>query len=451
MSNLYPIFQFEKTMEAFNAYFNRLEATRLYNDFDKIHDRITDTIDKALFQLEDGINSIERHIANEHLTNIKVTLNLIKQQLPTCTTLEQLKSVGEIISTINLDNVNRLSVGHLNPDADDYYYSNQDPYIIPEEVLQTLRISMNASPLNMFFINAYNGYNIPGLSLPADMKYANSDRRVSACRNVADRVIKGELKGSHISNNFFDVVLNCPEISLRVSYDTFGRIAEPDEKISIRNNIKYVRKGGVYIILLPYTRVDDSLALWLSKALSNNTQVIKFNTTNELKPVIIIGQKDITNKPKEELYAKLKRMNYDNLLDYTELEPSMFMIPTEELTLEYFRGSQLDMSDVLEASETSIIDNFLAKQTEPLVVKDQAPLLPFNMGQVGLVLTSGCLDGIVEEVDGVYHVIKGMTTKISDTKTEISDDNNSIKSTETISNQVKINVFTADGKFISLG
>lgn len=144
-------------------------------------------------------------------------------------------------------------------------------------------------------------------------------------------------------------------------------------------------------------------------------------------------------------------MNYDNLLDYTELEPSMFMIPTEELTLEYFRGSQLDMSDVLEASETSIIDNFLAKQTEPLVVKDQAPLLPFNMGQVGLVLTSGCLDGIVEEVDGVYHVIKGMTTKISDTKTEISDDNNSIKSTETISNQVKINVFTADGKFISLG
>ena len=44
-----------------------------------------------------------------------------------------------------------------------------------------------------------------------------------------------------------------------------------------------------------------------------------------------------------------------------------------------------------------------------------------------------------------------VTTKITDTKTEVSDDNTQIKSTETISNQVKINVFTADGKFISLG
>ena len=28
------------------------------------------------------------------------------------------------------------------------------------------------------------------------------------------------------------------------------------------------------------------------------------------------------------------------------------------------------------------------------------PLLPFNMGQIGLVLTSGCLDGVVEEYEG---------------------------------------------------
>ena len=99
----------------------------------------------------------------------------------------------------------------------------------------------------------------------------------------------------------------------------------------------------------------------------------------------------------------------------------------------------------------NIINNFLNNQTQPLVIKDQSPLLPFNIGQVGLVLTSGCLDGIVEEVDGIYHVIKGMTTKLSETKTEVSEDNNQVKSTETISNQVKINVFTADGKFISLG
>jgi hypothetical protein len=164
-----------------------------------------------------------------------------------------------------------------------------------------------------------------------------------------------------------------------------------------------------------------------------------------------MGQKQITNTVKESLYSKLKRIDYDSLNDHTVLEPNMFIIPDEELVLEYFRGSRLDASDVLEAVNVSMINDFLNKQTQPLVVKDQSPLLPFNIGQVGLVLTSGCLDGVVEEMDGVYHVIKGMTTKITDTKTEVSDDNTQIKSTETISNQVKINVFTADGKFISLG
>jgi hypothetical protein len=43
-----------------------------------------------------------------------------------------------------------------------------------------------------------------------------------------------------------------------------------------------------------------------------------------------------------------------------------------------------------------------------------------------------------------------MTTKVMTTNREELDDNR-IKCTETINNQVKINVFTADGKFIQLG
>ena len=125
-------------------------------------------------------------------------------------------------------------------------------------------------------------------------------------------------------------------------------------------------------------------------------------------------------------------------------------IPTEELTLEYFRGSELDIDDVMAASNDNMLDSFLSSQTDPLVIKDQAPPLPFNIGQVGLVLTSGCLDGVIEEMDGINHVIKGMTTKVMTTNREELDDNR-IKCTETINNQVKINVFTADGKFIQLG
>ena len=239
-----------------------------------------------------------------------------------------------------------------------------------------------------------------------------------------------------------------PSIGYTKQINGFGQIAESKEKVEIKNCIKYLRRGGVYVIKIPATRIDPSLALWLSKAL-NNVHIIKCEPTI-FDEVIVIGQKDIVSKPREEIYQRLKYIKFDDAISIENFNDS-FYIPTEELVLEFFRGSKLDLDDIREALNQTPIDNFLEKQTPPLVVKDQSPLLPFNIGQVGLVLTSGCLDGVVEEIDGVYHVIKGMTTKITDTRTEIDEATNNVKSTDTIRNQVKINVFTADGKFISLG
>jgi hypothetical protein len=237
-------------------------------------------------------------------------------------------------------------------------------------------------------------------------------------------------------------------LSFREDYDALGRIMENEERISIRNSLKYVRKNGVIIFSIPVTRMTNSLALHLSKVLSENTQIIRQNAMCE--SVVIIGQKDITQKAKESLYNKLKYLDfYEDTISIDELEQNIYSIPTEVLQLDYFRGSQLDISDIMEAVNPSLIDNLVDSQLKPLVVKDQSPLLPFNMGQVGLVLTSGCLDGVIKEVDGVYHVIKGMTTKLTTCSEEEEEDK--VKSVETITNQVKINIFTADGKFIELG
>ena len=222
-----------------------------------------------------------------------------------------------------------------------------------------------------------------------------------------------------------------------------------NESIEIRNCIKYVRQGGIYMITVPATRIDASLALWLSKVLSEDTIIVKI-PGDQLERITIMGKKEITNKSKQSLLDRLTYIKYDSLLTASDIVAPIFTIPQEVLELEYFRGSQLDIDDLLEAANPGILNHILESQTQPLVVKDQSPLLPFNIGQVGLVLTSGCLDGVVEEVDGVYHVIKGMTTKLAATETDDSEEDK-IKSTETISNRVKINVFTADGKFIELG
>ena len=337
----------------------------------------------------------------------------------------------------------------LSGDAYDYYGGYTDVYKLPADHMRGLYNSIiNTNSLNIFETYCNAGDNSINFRMPKDKTFANTTNYQTTAKSRLDRVIKGSLKGSYISNNYFDVVIVTPTVSYTTTADAFGKISPPNESIEIRNCIKYVRQGGLYIFTVPATRIDNNLALWLSKALSEDTQIVKI-PGDQLERITVIGKKEITNKSKKVLLDKLEHINYESLPTSKDLAP-MFNIPQEVLELEYFRGSQLDVDDLLEAASENILNNFLDNQTQPLVVKDQSPLLPFNIGQVGLVLTSGCLDGVVEEIDGVYHVIKGMTTKLTTVETDDSEEDK-LRSTETISNRVKINVFTADGKFIELG
>ena len=76
--------------------------------------------------------------------------------------------------------------------------------------------------------------------------------------------------------------------------------------------------------------------------------------------------------------------------------------------------------------------------------------MPFNLGQIGLILTSGELDGIVEEIPGVNHVIKGMTVKTVSSEEIRDSQTNTVTCKNTISNMVQLNAFTADGDFVSI-
>ena len=94
------------------------------------------------------------------------------------------------------------------------------------------------------------------------------------------------------------------------------------------------------------------------------------------------------------------------------------------------------------------VSKFLSPENQKVEKLDETiknPLLPFNIGQLGLVLTSGCLDGIVEEGDGYSHLIKGRVSK--QTIEVETEKNNNIEITETTVNKVEINVLLPNGEF----
>ena len=92
-------------------------------------------------------------------------------------------------------------------------------------------------------------------------------------------------------------------------------------------------------------------------------------------------------------------------------------------------------------------------------MKDLKPLLPFNIGQIGLILTSGCLDGIIDESDGCFHLVKGRVAKKIDTYTSTEGEimkisrnkqEQTIETTSITSNRVEIKLVFPDGEIKTL-
>lgn len=272
----------------------------------------------------------------------------------------------------------------------------------------------------------------------------------SRAKEILSRVIKGEMMGSKISNDTFDIMHVCPPISWVAKTGATGNLLEKKEKYMLRNTIKYLRKDGILIYTIPVTRLTKDMAFIFSKLL-DDVQVLKAcnDVVNMSLPYIhVIGRKSIQKEARQDIYAYLS--NVPRLLSLPEELDIKYNLPQGGIiNPELFRGSILDEDELEHIVQTSGLLQSFFKQHE-IEERDDSmrPLLPFNMGQIGLVLTSGCLDGVVEEYEGQYHAIKGMVTKVRDVNNSRED--NDETSIETISNKVQINLLTPDGKFIEL-
>ena len=439
---LYSAQQYIKKVNGFKSYIQKVKKS---DDFSIVKDRLIESIDIMLFHLQDMKISCESY-KDTHET----LLNSFKNTILIANNSDDLITVTSLLDLLDTNNFQNYNEYTLNMTASDMEYNDKNSFTnIPKPYLQMLRRAINNESITTFYPNCQNGDNARSFADTNDRTYGQTDKYTSNARAALTRLAKGVLKGSTITNNYFDSLFLVSRVGYGEVIDHLGVAKEPYERIEIKNVIKYLRPGGLFLITIPYTRLLPSLAMYLSKNLSD-VRVIKV-PNDELKRVTILGIKNESNTESDkELYQKLKLFNYDDAIDITDLGTGIYNLPTQELVLEMFRGSELDSGDILDACQDNMLDSFIESQMDPLVVKDQAPLLPFNIGQVGLVLTSGCLDGVIEEMEGINHVIKGMTTKVTSTNREELEDNK-VRCTETINNQVKINVFTADGKFIQLG
>lgn len=307
--------------------------------------------------------------------------------------------------------------------------------------------------IKLFDVRCKRGFNAQQIKKGIDNVYIyGSERNVEFAKDakeIVNRCIKGGLEGSKISNEVFDVVFVVPELTYEVDYTYQGTLKERREKAAIRNTIKYLRPDGLYVYSIPFYRLTREIAFILAKNL-DDVSMVKHADTVGIKYVTIIGRKKASKEVKHDIYEYLTSFKtYGDITPFDRLKE--YHIEGKNLEVNYFRGSVFDNEELdLICSESGMYDTFWDSQYKTTDLSDTRPLLPFNMGQIGLVLTSGCLDGVIEEYEGQYHAIKGRVVKVKNVLTEMDPNGTDQLKTEKYTNIVQINIFTPDGEFIEL-
>lgn len=264
--------------------------------------------------------------------------------------------------------------------------------------------------------------------------------------NQFNRFLLGGLKGIKSDNAAFDVAVVTPCISFARYED---EVFAPEEKTYFDRAFSWLRRGGIMIYVVPRFCITKSMATFLAKNLDNIHMYAAPNMEDH-KVVAIVGRKkeSIFRELDAEAFARLRNVfNTPDLVE--ESEDVAFSLPKGTITIQKFRGGTLDdvqMESMMEDS-AAMKDFWKEQKVEKLSENSAHPLLPFSVGQLGLVLTSGCLDGVIEETGNCSHVVKGRVVKRVDTDREFNEDGTRVQISSTTSNRVEISMFLPDGTF----
>lgn len=309
--------------------------------------------------------------------------------------------------------------------------------------INVIDVSMR-NPHNMTYFKSYGDEdNIRTFALGAQEEMSDHYKNAGF-----DRIALGTLKGSHVSNEVFDVLMLSPYITIQ---KTSERLLEKKEKDMIKETIKYLRPGGYLILALPRFRFYKDICTMLAKGYKN-IQVRRSADLDHGKFLYILAERKLNKEEMKEVdkdvYSLLRSAHSNENIETVIDKPfEDVFLPDGELEIKMFRGSILNKDELASIFNSSpCMSQFLNSQrVDAENQKKREPLLPFTTGQLGLVLTSGALDGIIDEGNGHYHVVKGRVVKDKQTDRNEDEDSNSITFTETVANRVEITAITADG------
>lgn len=209
----------------------------------------------------------------------------------------------------------------------------------------------------------------------------------------------------------------------------------------------HVKNGAPIIIKLCKTEIYYPLIKLIATYLDDinvyknekDLNILIVGTSNKQRNEDVVRSYNLLNK----IYNDSEpEFIYDIFNNYDDNEIIFRSLDINEEDVESFIKSN---SNILNKSHKNLEKTILGTNDNT----NRQPLIPFNPGQLGLILVSGDIDGIVDEGNGYYHVIKGSVFRNPTVTNEIEPNNTQVrKITRNVS--TAITVMLADGTITKL-
>lgn len=350
------------------------------------------------------------------------------------------KDKGDWYSTIN-------NYGKVRPMTNEFDFLSELRAFYPDKTRSLTFMQGKVSTRSDDYIQLYKDMNkafVLESYVQADYMYDTND--VSVFSPEPSRIVQAQIHEMSISNKVFDMIYVPFNFEIDLVFN--GNQVANRSKTAVIQFEKYLRPGGLFVSLIPAYGFTKDYAMTLSKYF-NRLMVKEYIAGHDGMRAfyLIAGVKKLDNYIIERQTANEWRMwHYEKTLQENTWDTSKKISVLPPLEIDLFRTVNINDQDIVNITNASgLMTNFKDRYHNNKQKDDMTPLLPFNTGQIGLVLASGQLDGVVDEKNGFYHVIKGRIMRVKETKSYEED--GFLNESTTTSSRVQINLFLPDGTY----
>ena len=270
-------------------------------------------------------------------------------------------------------------------------------------------------------------------------------------RTCMEKCCFGAAVDYNVRNNIFDIAFQRfgGDIDYNDAYIGTAASSESPVTKDLQRFWRYLAPGGILLYLVPSFLLRHKersiMATRYSLLWTLHVMDKRYGDAPDCQLLALRKEKMMSVDERDETYNAITNRAVKNALTEEDIATAVKEIPEDDNgVVNLFSGPEDDMLII----EMALKESTLKIKDEKRRNRTIEPLLPLKKGQIGQIIASGRLNGIIDEGDGCKHVIAGRVIKRHrhEHSEDFTDPENAKQEDITyLNNVVEINAIGGDG------